>query len=139
MGPLQGVGELARFSMKTRQLEDRIVVGPDVRGLAWVDGTLLVSQHRSGEEGGRWYVVDGNEVSAYLLAWDPGPDSDGDTRGIPSYLQQVVVRPDGRAAVFPGLKANVQRGLYLEGTPFTEETSVRADLRSVALTESARY
>ena len=101
----------------------------DLRGLAWVDGELLWSRHRSPDDGGRWWR-DGVEG---ILEADPGPDSDTDARGLPSYLQRLVVRPDGRSAVLPGLKANMERGLARDGLPLTHETTARAELRHVSL------
>ena len=110
--------------------EDGAITGErDLRGLAWVDGKLLWSQHRSPDEGGRWWL-DGEEG---LLEPDPGPDSDTDARGLPSYLQRITVRPDGRSAVLPGLKANIERGLVRDGLPLTHETTVRSELRHVSL------
>ncbi len=101
----------------------------DLRGLAWVDGSLLWSRHRSPDDGGRWYR-DGVEG---VFDLDPGPDSDTDARGLPTYLQRIAVRPDGRVAVFPGLKANIARGLVRDGRPLTHETTTRADLWAAPL------
>jgi hypothetical protein len=103
----------------------------DLRGLAWSDGALLWSRHRSPDDGGRWFM-DGVEG---VFGLDPGPDSDTDARGLPTYLQRIAVRPDGRAAVFPGLKANIERGLVRDGLPLTHETTTRADLWTVPLVD----
>ncbi|MCB9762491.1 MAG: PKD domain-containing protein [Alphaproteobacteria bacterium] len=135
---LQGVGAVARVPLDDREaIEVSAPIGPDLRGLAWVDGTLLVSRHRSADVAGQWWRVDPDDLTAtpYTLRIDPGPDSDNGARGLPTYLQRIGVRPDGRAAVFGGLKANIERGLYREGQPFTFETTARADLRLIDLTE----
>ncbi len=103
----------------------------DLRGLAFVDGELLWSRHRSPDDGGRWFRGGAEQV----LPLDPGPDSDTDARGLPSYLQRIAVRPDGRVAVFPGLKANIARGLVRDGLALTHETTARADLWAAPLVD----
>lgn len=110
---------------------------PDPRGLTLVGEALLVSQHRSPDDAGRWARVDldTDEVTIFDLALSLGPDSDTTSRGVPSYLQQIGVSPDGRSAWFPSLQANVQRGLWREGQALTHETTVRAVASSVALTD----
>jgi len=132
---LQGTGEVVQWDPETDQLEE-VSVGSDLRGLAGVGDDLLVSRHRSPAEGGVWYRLQEGAVASATLAWDPGPDSDGDARGLPTYLQHIAVRPDGLAAGFSGLKANVERGLYNEGRAFTDESTVRADFRQVSLVPS---
>ena len=132
----QGTGRVAVVELESFSLEMEVEVGTDLRGLAWVDGDVLVSRHRSGMAGGEWYRLRDGEVETHLLAWDPGPDSDGDARGLPTYLQQIAARPDGRALVLSGLKANIARGEYNEGRAFTSETMIRADLRQVSLQEA---
>ncbi len=127
VAPLNGTPTLGRI----------LDVLPDPRGLALVDGTLYVSRHRSPDDAGNFATVDlsTDTVTVHELAIHPGPDSDTTSRGVPSYLQQIGVSPDGRAAWFPSLQANVERGLYLEGNPLTHETSVRAVVSSVAIVE----
>jgi len=131
---LQGTGEVAALT-RDGAADWTVAVGDDLRGLALSDGQLVVTRWRGPAEGGRWWRVDvaTRAVEAYLLAPSPGPDSDTDARGVPGYLTRVAVRPDGRAAVFPGLKANLERGEARDGLPLTSETSVRAVLRQAAL------
>jgi len=131
---LQGTGEVAGLT-RDGALSWTAPVGPDPRGLAVSDGALLVSRHRGPDEGGQWWRVELSTrgVEGFLLAPSPGPDSDTDARGVPGYLTRIAVRPDGRAAVFPGLKANLARGEARDGLALTSETSVRAVLRQVSL------
>ncbi len=130
---LPGLGALARVDAA-----GGVVVTPatpDVRGLARVGDDLFASRWRSPDDGG--VVVrlglDGAVRDTWRLAVDPGPDSDTNTRGVPSLLSPVVVRPDGRALAVGGLKSNVERGLFREGRAFTHDTTTRADLRHLAL------
>lgn len=108
--------------------------GRDLRGVAWWLGGAVVSQHRSPDTGGAfWRLDEDGTVHSASLAPDPGPDSDTNARGVPTYLQTAVIRPDGRAAVFAGQKANIGRGLVRDGLPLTHETTLRSDLRMVSL------
>lgn len=127
--PLNGAPTLGRF----------IGVVDDPRGLALSDDLLLVSRHRSPDERGEFATVQlgPDTVSVHGLAIHPGPDSDTTSRGVPSYLQQIGVSPDGRSAWFPSLQANVERGEFRDGQALTHETTVRAVMSSVALTEDA--
>lgn len=111
-------------------------IGPDPRGLASTVEGLLVTRHRSEDAAGTMWQRQTDGDATWPLAPDPGPDSDTDARGVPTYLQRVVVRPDGRVAVTGGLKANVGRGLVRDGLPLTHETTTRAVLRQVALNAS---
>ena len=128
---LQGKGAVVDLGGTVEIVE----VGPDLRGLAVLgDGRRIASRHRSPDEEGEVFLFLG-DWQQHGLALDPGPDSDTNARGLPSYLQQVVVRPDGRVAVFPGIKANIERGEYREGEALTAETTARATVRQIALHE----
>ncbi len=115
-----------------------IDVLPDPRGLALLDDALIVSRHRSEDAAAAFVIVDTDdgEVTDHTLAFDPGPDSDTTSRGVPSYLQQITISPDGRRAVFPSLQSNVARGLVRDGLPMTHETTNRAILSQVALSNA---
>jgi DNA-binding beta-propeller fold protein YncE len=134
---LQSSGEVAEISMESdAPTLLRIVPAlPDVRGLAWTAGGLLVSRHRSPDDHGEWAFMPFPDLAPELhaLDFDPGPDSDTGARGVPTYLQQVSVSPDGRRVVFPGLQANIARGLFRDGLPLTHETTARSVLRVAAL------
>jgi hypothetical protein len=76
----------------------------------------------------------------HALWWDgaphrmerhPGPDSDTDARGVPNLLGAGALRPDGRALVWGGLKANTERGRFNEGADFAPDRVVRAVVQVV--------
>ena len=92
--------------------------------LARVNGVLWASRWRSPDGVGRLW----RDGVAIDLLPDAGPDSDVDARGVPSWLGVVAARPDGRALVYGGLKANTARGLYNEDQAFTFDTVARAKL-----------
>lgn len=130
---LTGLGAVAEVTPDG--VEGVVPVGPDARGLAQLGDDVYVSRWRSAEGGGTvWRLDAGLAVAAELgLAVDPGPDSDTNTRGLPTLLSPLAVRPDGRVLAVGGLKSNTQRGQFLEGVPFTHDTTTRADLRQLAL------
>lgn len=137
---LQGTGEVVEIIAPlngTPALGRTIRAVTDPRGLALLHDTLLVARHRSPDEAAEWVSIDLDTdiITEHGLALSPGPDSDTVSRGVPSYLQQIGVSPDGRSAWFPSLQANVERGLWREGQALTHESTVRAVLSSVALTE----
>lgn len=132
---LSGTGEVARVDESG--VVDRVLVGPDPRGIALAGDPahVFVTRWRSDDAGGAVYELDADlaPVATRPLAYDPGPDSDTNTRGLPTLLSPVAARPDGRVLAVGGLKSNVQRGEFLEGLPFTHDTTTRADLRQLAL------
>ena len=130
---LQGTGSLATVSLADGTLLRELPLGPDARGLASLGDQLFVSRHRSASEGGTWWWIRSDDVQTQTLPLDPGPDSDVNARGVPSYLQHLAIRPDGRQLAVGGLKANIERGVFREGRALTHETTVRADLRLAAL------
>ncbi|MDP2307873.1 MAG: PKD domain-containing protein [Pseudomonadota bacterium] len=129
---LAGTGELVR--MRTGGETEAIGALTDARGIAAAAGVLYAARFRSPEEGGvasRW---EAGGSTSFSLAPDPGPDSDTDARGLPTLFGAVAVRPDGRALVLAGAKANMDRGLQRDGLALTHETSTRASLRVVDAT-----
>ena len=136
-----GLGGLSRWSVDNDvQLEWFSAGLEDSRGLALLGDDVLLSRHRSPADGGVWWLGAGAsgeepEWAEQTLAVDPGPDSDTTTRGVPTYLQRVLVSPDGRTAWFPSLQANVLRGEYRDGLPLTHETTARAVLSQASLVE----
>ncbi len=131
---LPGTGQFAHFwegQPEPLWLRD---VFPDIRGLA-VGEKVWVSRWRSPGDAGKiaqfgWSAED---MHTYDLAPSPGPDSDTDSRGLPNLLQQIVINPDGRTAVIPGLKSNIYRGLATDGREPDHETTVRSMLRQISI------
>jgi len=130
---LTGAGAVAHITSSGAVTQ--FAVGPDARGLATVGRDVFVSRWRSPDDGGVLWRLDRSGIlqETLRLEVDPGPDSDTNTRGVPSLLSPVVARPDGRVLVIGGLKSNTERGEYLEGQPFTHDTTTRADARQLSL------
>jgi len=129
---LQGTAQLAAIELSSGG-GTLTSVGWDVRGVAWDGADLWLTRHRSEDEGGEVYRVTDSGVDTYPLAMAPGPDSDTDARGVPTYLQHIAISPDGRAAYVSGLNANIERGLYRDGLTPSHETTVRATVRQLSL------
>lgn len=128
----QGTGQVAAIDIESG-LPQIQPVGTDLRGIAW-DGTdIWVTQHRSPDDGGVVSRLTDGGVDTFTLAMAPGPDSDTDARGVPTYLQQIAIGPDGKAAFIGGLNANIERGLFRDGQTPTHETTVRATVRQLSL------
>ena len=123
---LQSRGELARIDVPGLGLDRTAAALEDVRGVAVDDERRYVTRHRSPEDAGEWLSWAEEGALYHRLEYEPGPDSDTTTRGVPTYLQTLALSPDGRRAAVPGLIANNARGLDRDGLPLTHETTVRA-------------
>ena len=71
------------------------------------------------------------------LAFDPGPDSESGGRGVPNYLSQIRIAPDGETAWIPSKKDNMARGLFRDGKMLTFESQTRAIVSQIDLTANA--
>ena len=71
------------------------------------------------------------------LAFDPGPDTESSGRGVPNYLSQVRIAPDGGTAWVPSKKDNLARGRYRDGNDLDFETQTRAIVSQIDLTANA--
>lgn len=128
---LQALGELAEIRPDRSVRRHRAI--PDARGVALLpDGRIAVTRWRSPDTRGEIAVVDRmtDSVDIWTLAYDPQAGSDTEIGGVPSYLEQVLVSPDGQLAVVPSLQAAIGEGLYVTGgeRPLTFQTTVRAVL-----------
>lgn len=128
----RGLGEVAVVSFDTTPADARIMRSvkavEDARGIALLpDGKLAVSRWRSPRRRGEVAVVDpsGGEPEIWPLKIDPQESSDTDIGGIPSYLEQLLVSPDGRTMAAPSLQANLREGRFLSGVDLLQDTVVR--------------
>jgi len=73
-------------------------------------------------------------VQAIALDISPGPDSELNGRGVPNYIINLTISPDGRRIWIPYKKDNTERGLSRDGLPLTFENTVRTIVSQIDLT-----
>lgn len=115
----------------------QVASGKPLRGLALSgDGkTLLVTRFKSADEQAEVYSIDlgSGRITSIPLAVDQGPDTEDAGRGVPNYLSQVVISPDGSHAWVPSKKDNILRGKARDGKALTFENSVRTIVSKIDL------
>ncbi len=127
---LQATGELARIGTDDGlALLERWPAVPDARGVAVLpDGRLAVSRWRSPDDVAQIALVDRDDGTSVLttLQFDPREPSDTAAGGIPSWLDQLVVSPQGDRLAIPSLQANFAQGEFLDGNPLLFDETLRA-------------
>jgi DNA-binding beta-propeller fold protein YncE len=99
----------------TRMLVSRFI-SPDTQGQVWEINPSSMTLNRT-----------------FGLAFDTTPDGENSGRGVPNYLVQVTMTPDGRRAWVPSKKDNIARGLQRDGLPLTHDNTVRSILSQLDL------
>ncbi|MGH1342387.1 MAG: PKD domain-containing protein [Nannocystales bacterium] len=126
---LQGSGAVARISLDgTPTLLEVLPAIEDARGIAVLpDGRLGVTRWRSPDTEARMVVLDpvSGERDDVALQFDPQVASDTEAGGVPSYLAQLLISPIGDFAAVPSLQANINHGDFVNGEPFSFETTLR--------------
>ena len=110
-------------------IRQRVRVAPTARGLTWFDGRLYVTRFISSDTHGEVHVLDATtlaSVDIIELAFDTTPDTEAAGRGVPNYVAEVTITPDGRRGFVASKKDNIARGLFRDGQPLTFESRVRA-------------
>ncbi|MEM9193601.1 MAG: c-type cytochrome, partial [Myxococcota bacterium] len=136
---LQATGEVARVTDDGTVLtaSERFAAVPDARGIARIpDGRLAVSRWRSEDDGAEIALLDPSTggLARWTLQVDPQEASDTESGGVPSYLDQVLVSPDGRQAAIPSLQAAINEGTFVSPRPLTHQTTVRAVVSFIDVT-----
>jgi len=126
---LQGTGELAvlDLTMDPPPMEVFAAV-PDARGVAlWPDGRVAVSRWRSPSTGGAVVLVDPDTgaVESLTLQVDPQISSDTEVGGVPNYLDQILVSPQGDEAALPHTQMNIFEGVFQTGDALRHDTVLR--------------
>ena len=142
---LSGSGRLLKLDLGGHVVGD-IAVGARARGIA-VSGdskrifvTRFVSAFAETGAVGEVYEVDAatfGVTRTIELAFDPGPDSELTGRGVPNYLSQIRIAPDGRSAWIPSKKDNIARGKFRDGKALDFETQTRTIVSQIDLLANA--
>lgn len=136
----QALGVVYQVNCQTEKVERvlEVAAGKALRGLALTsDGkTLLATRFKSADEQAEIYSVDlrSGRIKILPLAVDQGPDTEDSGRGVPNYLSQVVISPDGSQAWVPSKKDNILRGKARDGEALTFENTVRTIVSKIDLT-----
>ena len=148
---LGGTGQLVRLS-PAGAMTGRIAVGPRPRGVAVSADSRRVFMTRfvtrfaesdgqgDDDAGGEVYEVDASDFTlarSIDLGFDPGPDTESSGRGVPNYLSQVRISPDGRSAWVPSKKDNIARGAGRDGQALDFESQARAIASRIDLETNA--
>ena len=130
---LQGTGQVAEIiGVDNDQWElDRVVnLGSDLRGITRLpDDRLAVTRWRSPDQHGEIWVWDPQGVQAteqWQLAYDPQEASDTEIGGVPSYLDQLIVNPQGSELALPSTQALFAHGSLTSGRPTASDEVLRA-------------
>ncbi len=139
---LAATGRLLRLDPVSRAVTGDLDLGPSPRGIAVShDGArVLVTRFVSPADRGEVVEVDAASFSVVrrvTLREDPGPDTEASGRGVPNYLFSVAISPDGRGAWVPSKKDNTSRGAFRSGEPLTFQSTVRAIVSRIDLTDGA--
>ncbi|HSU53478.1 MAG TPA: LamG-like jellyroll fold domain-containing protein, partial [Candidatus Dormibacteraeota bacterium] len=97
---------------------------------------LLVSRFISPDANGEVWEVNPSTMSlvrTFPLAFDNTADGENSGRGVPNYLINVAITPDGRRAWIPSKKDNIARGVFRDGQPLTHDNTVRSILSQLDL------
>lgn len=120
-----------------RTIKSPLMQGTTLRGLALnADQDMLyATRFISPDNAGLIYQVNltTGKISEIKLAIDTTPDTEESGRGLPNYLSQITISPDGTQAWIPSKKDNIQRGLARDGKPLTFESTVRPIASKIAL------
>jgi YVTN family beta-propeller protein len=108
-------GSLAINAAAARVFVTRFI-SPDTQGEVWEVNPVTMSLTRT-----------------FALAFDNSPDGENSGRGLPNYLTQGAITPDGRHAWIPSKKDNIARGRFRDGQPLNHQNSVRSILSQLDL------
>ena len=152
---LSAVGKLLQIDSQSHTVERSTYVARHIRHLALnvSQDTLLVSQFISpalpGEHtavimtqsagkqvGGNVFRVDTASLlpsAPIVLRYSDKLDAEHAGRGVPNYLGNIAVSPDGTAAWIPSKQDNVTRGMLRDGRPLTHDSTVRSIVSKIDL------
>jgi DNA-binding beta-propeller fold protein YncE/mono/diheme cytochrome c family protein len=141
---LEGRSALMSFDPASGVTRASVKLPGDVRGIA-VNGDstqAYVTRFRSRMDRGEVYRVSLDKTPALrqsvaLRVDTTGVDAENRARGVPNYLHQIVISPDGLRATLPSKKDNIVAGTFRDGRPLEHDTTVRSIVSQLALKPDA--
>lgn len=144
----EGLEGVLKFDPVTRAKTGAVDTGAAPRGIACTADSLrlLVSRFRSPDTAGQVWeyspaaiILTGNAtpVRTFSLNRDTTTvDTDAKARGVPNYLSQVIISPDGLKAWLPAKKDNISRGAGRDGLALGHDNTVRSLVGQLSLTSN---
>jgi len=141
---LEGSSTLMSFDPANGTKRASISLSGDVRGVAvTADSTqAVVTRFRSRMDRGEVHrVAIGKTLSLLqtvaLRVDTTTVDAENRARGVPNYLHQVVISPDGLRATLPSKKDNIVGGGFRDGRWLEHDTTVRSIVSQIDLKPTA--
>ncbi|UXH80017.1 Ig-like domain-containing protein [Roseateles amylovorans] len=140
---LEHQSRLLSFDPASGAITGNLDLAGDLRGIAVAadSQTAYVTRFRSTASGGLLHKVALQPLTAAtgiaLRVDSTTVDDESRARGVPNYLHQVVIAPDGRRAVLPSKKDNILRGRHRDGQDLLHDRTVRSILSQVDLAQAA--
>lgn len=132
---LYGSGEIAKIDMTTRQIVAKLAIGPKPKAMALTsDGSrLLVTRFISNKDYGEVYDINTAGTMSFRDPNQPSirvnkvlvQDAADHGSGVPNYLRSIVIGPNDEYAYITANKANIDRGLYLNGAELDDDNTIR--------------
>ncbi len=136
---LESKSALASFDPATGETRRSLLLSGDVRGIG-VSGNsseALVTRFKSLMTGGEVHRVNLGTMAltetVALRVDTTTVDAENRSRGVPNYLAQVVISPDGLRAVLPSKKDNIVRGQFRDGLLMEHDKTVRSIVSQIDL------
>jgi len=137
---LESKSTLQSFDPSSGASTGSLVLKGTVRGIAVAADSqaAYVTRFKSMASGGQLFKVNlldlTNNTTVALKVDTTTVDDESRARGVPNYLSQVVISPDGKRAALPSKKDNILRGRYRDGQNLEHDRTVRSILSQVDLT-----
>ncbi len=138
----KGAEALLRLDPATLAITGKLELGaaPNSLAISSDSSRVLVTRFISPETQGQIWDANSSSMTltrTFALAFDNSPDGENSGRGLPNYLIQVAIMPDGRRAWIPCKKDNIARGLFRDGQPLNHQNTVRSILTQLDLFTNA--
>ncbi|MEK8029205.1 LamG-like jellyroll fold domain-containing protein [Ideonella sp. DXS29W] len=136
---LESKSTLQGFDPASGALTGSVVLKGSVRGIAVASDSqsAYVTRFKSSSSGGQLFKVNlldmSNATTVSLRVDTTTIDDESRARGVPNYLHQVVISPDGKRAILPSKKDNIVRGRFRDGQNLEHDRTVRSILSQVDL------
>ncbi len=141
---LYGSNEIVKIDTVTKTIVGRIAVEAKPKAMALTsDGSrLLVTRFISNNAYGEVYDINTTGSMSFRDSSQPSirinkilvSDDIDHGSGVPNYLRSIVISPDDSTAYVTANKANIDRGLFLNGNALDDDNTIRPMIAILDLT-----